>query len=426
LSKNPTPAGLIIDWSPRKIVAYDVLSKDIRTFADPAGMPYGGRQAVLAISRRSVFVRATRVPNAAPEDVRLIVQMKLAELFPIPSSDLSFDFTLLNDVNAEGRLALIVAMPVTELRKAMEHMAAAGIKVTKTVPVALGSAFLAESLGYRDAAVVEKTEDLASVDIVVDGLLRYSRVAPPTAPIEVEISRTFNAAGIPCSTTIAAGGTQVGEADARTSMTALEALGGAWLDRLKLNLQLPEVIAARILRERRSRQRITFFVFVIAAVALFFAYNERKNLQDEIDFDSQAHATKLTTQNKLSDHAVKLHDQNTAIENNLAIAFNPAQKMSDIVSVAANLAPAGVWLSGVSIERGKELTLRGTGTSEDAVSAYSKVLGNDPRFRNVRLVFANQTNIAKVPVVQFSLSAFPNGNLPIQRTQKAGGSSNGQ
>jgi Tfp pilus assembly protein PilN len=423
LSKNPAPAGLIIDWSPRKIIAFDVRSQEIRTFTDAAGMPYGGREAILAISRRSVFVRATRVPNAAPEDVRIVVQMKLAELFPIPSADLAFDFALLSDVSDEGRLALIVAMPVTELRKAMEHMATAGIKVTRTVPVALGSALLADSLGYKDAAVVEQTEDLASVDVIVNGLLRYSRVAPPAGPIDVEISRTFNAAGVPCSPTIAAGGTKVSEAATSTPKTALEALAGAWQDRLKINLQLPEVIAANILRERHNRQWVTFLAFVIAIFVLFYCWYPRKEAQDIVDLQAKRYATQLATQKKLTDHAVKELQADAGIEKNLATAFSPAQSMGDIVTQSTNLAPEGVWLSGVSVERGKELTLRGTGTSDDAVAAYVKALGNDPRFRNVKLVFANHTQVVNTTVVQFSLSAFPNGNLPIALTEKQGRSS---
>ncbi len=434
MSKNPVPAGLIIDWSPRKIVAFDVNAHEIRSFTDPLGMPYGGRSAMLAISRRAVFVRAARVPNAAPEDVRMVVQLKLAELFPVPPSDLAFDFALLGDVNDEGRLALIVAMPVTELRKALDQMATAGIKVTRVLPVALGSAFLAESLGYRDAAVVERTEEYASVDIVVDGVLRYSRVAPPGTPVEVEISRTFNAAGLPCTAVIAAGGTQVGEADATTKATALEALGGAWLDRLKLNLQLPEAIAARELAERRQRQRIASLMFLAALAVLYYAWTDRASAQANVAAGQAQLNRKLTDAKKF---ALAAQGRTTKLENvekTLSTAFNPAQRLGDIAVQAANLAPPGVWLTGLSVERGKEITIRGTATSDDAVAAYVRALSGDlvtnmasgdpvPRFRNVRPVFVNHSQIDKIPVVEFSISAFPQGNLPIALTQQAGVSS---
>ena len=421
MSKNTAAAGLIIDWSPRKIVAYDAQTREIKTYNDPAGMPYGGRQALLAISRRSVFVRATRVPNAAPEEVRTVVQIKLAELFPVPPSDLAFDFTLLGDVNDEGRLALIVAMPVTELRRAMEHMASAGIKVTRVIPVALGSAFLAESLGRRDAAVVERTEDLASVDIVVDGVLRYSRVSPPGAPVEVEISRTFNAAGLACSAVIAAGGVQVGESDASTKMTALEALGGVAPDRFKLNLQLPEVIAAKELAERRMRTRVALLMFVAALIALYFAWDQRNEAQQQVDAEVKGYNVKAANAKTKESVAEKLRDQSNAIETNLSHAFKPAQRMRDIVIDAANQAPDGLWLSAISVVRGKELTLRGIAISDDAVAKFVNNLSADTRFRNVRLVVANNTDIEKTPVVQFNVSAFPNGNLPIALTQQTGG-----
>lgn len=421
MSKGHVSDGLIVDWSPRKILTYDAGTQEVRTFTDPEAMPYGGRRALLAISRRSIFVRATRVPNAAPEDIRTIVQMKLAELFPVPPTDLAFDFTLLGDLNDEGRLALIVAMPVIELRRAMEHMAKAGIKVARVVPVALGSAFLAESLGHRDAAVVERTEDLASVDIVVGGVLRYSRVSPPGAPVEVEISRTFNASGLPCSAVIAAGGIQVGESDASTKLTALEALATASADRLKINLQLPEVIAAKELAERRMRTRIAFLMFVAAGIALYFSWQQRMDDQAAVDLQLKRLTTTLGNAQKYEKQAEKLQDEDQAIVASLTKAFKPAQRIHDIVSDSANQAPPGLWLTGASVVRGKELSIRGVATTGEAVDTYMSNLGADPRFRNVKLIFENYADIEKQPVVQFSISAFPNGNLPIALTAAQGG-----
>jgi Tfp pilus assembly protein PilN len=434
LSKNPAPTGLIIEWSPRKIVANDVLGRDIRTFTDPVGMPYGGRSAILAISRRSIFVRAARVPNAAPEDIRMVVQMKLAELFPLPPTDLAFDFALLSDLNEEGRLALIVAMPVTELRKAHEQMAAAGIKVTKVVPVALGSAMVAEALGYRDAAVVERSEDYASVDLIINGVLRYSRVAPPGTPVEVEISRTFNAAGLPCSAVIAAGGTQVGEADASTGTTALQALGGASLDRLKLNLQLPEAIAARELSARRQRQRIAAMMFIASLAVFYYAWSDRAETASVVGKEVAQLKTKQANAEKLAKSAQDKATSQQAIQQTLTAAFEPAQRLGDIAVQTTSLVPSGVWLTAMSVERGKDLTIRGTATSDDAVASFQRSLSNDvvtdtssgqpvTRFRNVKLVFENHTQIEKTPVVEFSISAFPQGNLPIALTQKTGGTS---
>ncbi|HWD37545.1 MAG TPA: PilN domain-containing protein [Fimbriimonas sp.] len=420
MSKGSHNAGLVIEWSPKRIVAYDVQARSMKSYDDPKLLPYAGRTALLAISRRSVFVRAARVPNAAPEDIRTVVQVKLAELFPVPPTDLAYDFLLLPDINAEGRLAMIVAMPVSELRKAKEQMASAGIKVLRTLPVALGSAMLAESLGLKDAAVVEKMDEVASVDIVTGGVLRYSRVVAPTAPIEVEISRTFNAAGLTCTSVIAAGGVQVGEADVSSLSTALEALALSNPDRLKIDLQLPETVAARELAARKRRQMVAG---LFLAVSLGISYNAWSSYLDEkarIDQEKANYVKNLVPITKEQKDEEAFAAKQRSIEATLAHAFAPAQKMGDIVLEAANLAPSDVWLTGFNLERGKELTLRGTSKTEEGIPAYVAALNNDRRFRNVKLVNSNHGEIEKIPVVEFNISAFPIGNLPITLQQKAG------
>ena len=49
---------------------------------------------------------------------------------------------------------------------------------------------------------------------------------------------------------------------------------------------------------------------------------------------------------------------------------------------------------------------------------YNKELTKQKRLRDVRLLFANSGDIDGSPVVQFSVSAFPVGNLPIVETGK--------
>jgi hypothetical protein len=48
------------------------------------------------------------------------------------------------------------------------------------------------------------------------------------------------------------------------------------------------------------------------------------------------------------------------------------------------------------------------------VSALSK----QSRFRDVRLVFANAGEVEGEKIVQFNITAFPVGNLPIIQTSK--------
>jgi len=335
---------------------------------------------------------------------------------------------MLSDLNVEGRLALIVAMPVAELKKAHAALEASGIRINRTVPVALGSAFLAESLGRRDAAIVEQTDDLASVDLIVDGVLRYSRVVAPGAPVEVEVSRTYNAAGLPCSAIVAAGNALVGDADQTTHATALASLADIAVDRLKIDLTLPEVLAARELASRRRRQALALLVLGIGIVVAVMSFMDYNDAASKASAQKAQNLVLLKPFDSDVTNAKALSDRENSIAQTLDVAFKPAQKIYDMTTLASNLVPAGLWLTGMSIERGKQMTVRGTATSNDAVASYVDALRKQAkgRFRNVDLTFANDATIEKIPVVQFSISMFPVGNLPIALQQKAGAGSPGQ
>jgi hypothetical protein len=390
-------------------------------------LPYGGKTAVLAISRKSIFVRATRVPNAAPEELRMVVQIKLAELFPIPASDLAYDFLLLSDVNAEGRLALIMAMPVIELRRAYEKMASSGIKIAKTIPIALAAPAIAESVGLTDAAVVEGNAEFASVDLVAAGLLRYSRVVPPGALLDVEVNRTYSASGLPCEQIIAAGGLRFAEADKSTSLSSLQAVASGSIDKYRVNIELPEVVAAREIAGRRRRAGISIAFLVFSVVAAYFSYSQRAEQQAIIDAQLGKLQKQLDADTKAQKTAETDANREAGITKILSGAFHPAQNLSDIATLASNCAPEGVWLTGLSVERGKEITVRGSATVNDAVSTYVDNLNNyldpttnTPRFRNAKFLFAQNGQVLKSPVDQFSITAFPVGNLPLALQQKSG------
>jgi hypothetical protein len=430
LSSTAHGANIVVEWSPRKITVYDIPTQVVRSFDPTESLPYGGKVAVLAISRKSIFVRATRVPNAAPEEIRMVVQIKLAELFPIPASDLAYDFLLLSDVNAEGRLALIMAMPVIELRRAYEKLAASGIKIAKTVPVALAAPAVAESVGFTDAAIVEGNEEFASVDLVAGGVLRYSRVVPPHAMLDVEVSRTYSAAGLPCENIVAAGGLNFSEANRATSFTSLQAIATGAADRYRVNIELPEVVVARELAGRRRRGLIAAAFFIFSLAAAYYSYSTRAATQAIADVQIAKYQKNLDGATKYEKTAETSANRQAAITKILSGAFHPAQNISDIAVIAANCAPNGVWLTGLSVERGKEIAIRGSAIKNDAVSTFVNNLNDfqDPetnanRFRNAKFISANGGQVLKTNVDQFSVSAFPIGNLPLALQQKAGVSS---
>lgn len=411
MSKHGNPVELAIEWSPKGVLACE----QGHTRAYPAGsaLPYGGREALVTVSRRSVFVRKTRVPNASPEEIRTILTMQAEELFPLGVQDLAIDFQLTDDVSPEGRLAIAVAMPTSELRKLKEEVTGVGIKIRQILPVAFGSVLVAQELHMTDAAVVEETVDGLSIDLITDGHLVYSRSAPVGSPIDLEVSRTCAAAGIGCLPVVTVGVTDYPEAAVVSQTTALTALQKAnHLERF-VTLEEREVIAARkkALYERRMLWSGMSLIVAFAFAARVF-----------LDFQSDASVVKAQTArysaNLKRDQAIRKENETktntlTAVEKQLKIAFEPAQSLTDMVTVLTNKAPEGIWLTGMTVERGKQLSVRGTGRNGDLVNTYWKNLSAEPRFRDVRLVFANNGTIDTQQVVQFSITLFPNGNVPI-------------
>ena len=95
-------------------------------------------------------------------------------------------------------------------------------------------------------------------------------------------------------------------------------------------------------------------------------------------------------------------------------------RSSDIVSVVGDSLPPGTWLTGLGVERGKRLQIRGTAKSPGDVPRVVHALGVSPRFRDVRLVFANSVPIGKARLVEFDISAVCVGNLPLSEPDKTG------
>ncbi|MEZ0325117.1 MAG: PilN domain-containing protein [Fimbriimonas sp.] len=432
MSKTAPDVSLVLEWSPRGVVAFEPGHKSTRAFETVAEAVANSssKTALVAVSRRSVFVRTLYVPNAAPSEIEIIVQMKLGELFPLPANELAYSIDLTDQVTPEGRLAVVVAMPAVDLRKLHEEMRAAGVRVQRVVPVAYGSLALADSLGLKDTAVVSREEAGLGIDIVSNGVLRYSRVAGTTANASAEVCRTYTVAGIPCGDILATEGVVVDDADRISTIAPLEALAGVWPTKVP-TLELPEAVALKVSRATAARRRMAAFLMLAGIVLAVFAYFD---YDDSVKLVQKAEA-RWTTQVRRAEldrkEAEKAAETSAAMEAAMRLATEPGQNQSDIVAAAANAAPEGIWLTGITLERGKVLLLRGSARTNDDITEYLRrltlltatVSGNEgisvaPRFRDVTLAFSNTGKIDDVPILQFSISAFPVGNLPLVDTTK--------
>ena len=130
-------------------------------------------------------------------------------------------------------------------------------------------------------------------------------------------------------------------------------------------------------------------------------------------------ARELTQLRSTRDFETRKAQDATAQGGTLTRAFQPAQPISDIASAISDALPQSVWLTGLNIERGKPVQLRGTATRAEDVARLVDALSANSRFRSVRLVFANSGKIKETPIVQFNLSATAVGNLPMPEPPKA-------
>lgn len=381
-----------------------------------AGVPSGAHQVRACLSRRNTFVRTIRIPNVPAKEADRILKLQAPQAFPVPAQELVYGFRLTGDVSSEGRLAVVIATRADVVRSLHESLRTMGAKPVEVIPAALGSSLLAREMGLQDVAVVETGPEGWSIDIVAGGEIRYSRVIPvetDVAAVESEVCRTFGMAGLPCGAILAAGGARLEFAGHRTEKSTLEMLCGSNAGVLGIQLELPEVVAAREKRLVGNRARLATLLWVSAATLALLVVSHRVEQAEEVrKYQNQwdSGSSKIKSARDASQLKVNAISKLTDV---LDRAFKPAQKASDVVTAISAAAPSGVWLTGMTFERGKPTLVRGTATNSNAVAAFLDALSQHERFRDVKLVFSNDATIEDTKVSQFSISLHTIGNLPL-------------
>jgi Tfp pilus assembly protein PilN len=412
MSKRPTSLRPVVEWSAKETRVYDPEIGGIVAGIDGR---LNGKSVVLALSRRLVFLKPMRVPDAARHEVRKVLQVQLADRFPAPLHTLAFDFLLTEDRTSEGRLAIVVAVPEVELNKAIAEVEATGAKVVQVVPSSFGSLYSAG--GTQPVAVVSNAVDGVAIDIVRSDSLLASRVVP-AGRLESEIGRTFQSASLPCGTVWASPNLNLVDADRPLSVEPI-ALLAERAGTLEFDLEPPQRVAEIAKAQSAQRSRLAALMAVAALGLAAYAWS---------DYD-EARAKVARQQSRANSAVSRLQATQRAAESDAAKAatlregvrrvFSPAQKASEILTLPANRVPAGIWLTGCTFERGRPISIRGTARSSNDVATYLDRLNAEARLRDVKLVFANNAKIDETEVVQFSISAFPVGNLPLEEPKSS-------
>jgi hypothetical protein len=415
----------VIEWSPNGVIGFDAATRQVVQAEDLARLTstFGTGPVVVAVSRRATFVKAVRVPNASAGEIDLILATQMASMFPVPLSELAYAVKLTDEVNEEGRLAVIAAMRESDLQALHAEAKAAGLKVERVVPAAYGSVLVANELGLRDVAIVQDSVEGLAIDLLANGELRYSRVAPMPANDELtgsEISRSFQAVGIAETPTLAAGSFAYAGAQHKHQRSTLESFAGVPLDRLGMHLETREARSKRETSKQANRARLAVLMCAAAGLLALLVYMDWMDAAEEVRVSRAKWDRDLKS---LKNDAARLETEVSklnATADTLSRAFSPAQTAGDLLSAASFHTPRGLWLTGATFERGKIAYIRGTSSTSENVASYLQSLTAEPRLRDVKLVFANNGEIDKTPVVQFSIQAFPVGNLPLVDPKKKG------
>lgn len=406
----------VVEWSQHGIRCYDPNSGVLAeggTVAEALAKIGSPRKVGLALARSVSFVKVIHLPDVPKEDALRILQLQAGNHFPTDSAQMAFDFIFIGPAESEGRPALAAAVKVEVLERAHQELKQAGAAAAWTRPVAVGSQFLAEQKQTPDALILEETPSGLALDAIAEGRLVYSRSTQGSFSPEMvrsQVARTLAAAGMVEAQVILAG--EVGyEGDhIQSTVPVLDPLAQADVD---MDIVLPSIRAKQEDRKVQSRRTLAVLAFAACIVYAMSIYLDRDEAASKLA-SQRKKWTAMTKQGEkqkgeLTTELTKLKSQEAMLTN----SFQPAQSPADVLTVVANNVPQGVWLTGVTIERGQLLQIRGTARQNDALARYVDSLNISSRFRDVRINYANNAAIDETPVVQFSVSAHVIGNLPL-------------
>jgi len=314
-----------------------------------------------------------------------------------------------------------MAAPAVALAERRAEAEACRVRVGLVVALALGSVALCRRLGLLDAVVVERTPEGLGLDVVIHGRLHYSRVATVDDDPELirgEIARTLAAAEVDGElAVVAAGGLSLPFAAKTAPESVAEALAQEPPSG-DLGLEPPAVAAKRRRQREQRRLRLAILLAIAAGMLNLMVAWDRMDEAEVIRRDEAVWRDQLRRLRSSRDSAAKSAADAAKLADPLRRAFRPAQRPSDVLVIAGNLAPSGAWLTGATIERGKPLQIRGTARDNPAVASYVERLATQDRLRDVRLVFANGGTIDDSPVVNFAIAATAVGNLPVVEAKR--------
>ena len=375
-----------------------------------------GKRVVVLLGRRLTQLRNTELPPAAPEDLRQLVTMRLGELFPVPPSEISFALAPRTAAveGAEPGPTAVYAARHSDLAAIHAAAKAAGFAIVATLPAAAGSEALAEAMGLPEALIIERDGEGIGLDMVRDLTLSLSRRTAGEAGLEGEVRRTFVAAKTGAVPIVATNGFHVPFADRHSPKTATATLIDSPALWPSLDLVPVEVRVRRAADARRAKMRQGLLVLVSGLAVAGYVLKVRSDAGAVVAKAQRRANTEVRKYEGVLGLYTSKDAKRAPQKELLARAFTPAQGTGDLAALVPSLLPDGTWLTSLTLEKGKPMQIRGTALASTSVPAFLRNLGSQKRLREVKLAFAQAGELEKKPVVNFSITAFPVGNVPLE------------
>jgi hypothetical protein len=346
-----------------------------------------------------------------------VLALNLGPHVPIDVKDCVVGFRLVSKSGEKGRLAIVGAMRSQSLKKIREEAAVTGLQLKAVLPIAFTSWLAARKRSLASCAVVRTNDDLLTIDIIDQNELQYSRSVPvPDSPaaVDQQIARTFSIAEISPGPTISYASSHlnsqiVEEKDPLDFLSDLKTI-----ERDLFTFELTEESAAR--ETRRNMWVATRAVLAVCAAIGFgvFTYFDRFYANPASKKQSEQAQKALDKAKTIKATEDVRNVQALASRDILDMAFKPSQTYADVITVLGAKAAKSSWLTGATLQRGRPMLIRGTATNGKDVANYVQLLALNPRFREVKLVSASKSTYGKVPVVEFVVSGYAMGLLPVE------------
>lgn len=419
------------------------------------------RRVVVCLPARAVVVRRVELPPADADQLPQLVQFEAQRHLSLPIDQLATGYCELTASNGgtAGSEVLLAVTRRAELARMERSLQAAGIRVEgyAVAPLATADAWLeaaAPGAGLGSWLLVAPEEDgLVAQAICGDlplftrflprnggswkGDLRRSLAAhtiqsPDTAVQELVLAGGVDPEGLAALLGLpvrsVGSGTLPGFDELSAEWAALAGTARQWLGAGHYPLRLEPQGKPEAARSQGRSRAVAGMVAALALAVALGSWQFDRQRRSAADLEEADRLTQQSSQDRklttaLAKQREKLKGQWGALEGTVSSADDPPL---ELLRRAASLAPAGVWLTEMSFERGQPLRLQGSTQDAAQVGRWQRSLEQAGGFRAVELGYLRSATVGDTAVTQFRIDCTlaevsKTGPRPAQVTQQASG-----